>query len=122
MCISVFGPFSSPSNSLVILFILLDFPLCSCGCHIFSKSFGVFCIRLLLFFRVISTQNGRIFFRCFGMSCFICIVLPFVGISLIFLLLPVVSGLFPQVVLLFFLVLPFPFCSNISQRLFVLSF
>ena len=65
----------------------------------------------------------RIFFRCFGIFCFICIVLPFVDISLIFLLSPVLSGLFPQVVLLSFLVLPFPFCSYIFQCLsFVLSF
>ena len=54
---------------------------------------------------------GRIFFRCFGMSSFVCFVLPFVNISLIFLLSPVLSGLFPQVVLLFFLVRSFPFLS-----------
>ena len=36
---------------------------------------------------------------------------------------PVLSGVFPQVVLLVFLVLLFPFCSNIFLRLsFVLSF
>ena len=65
---------------------------------------------------------GRIFFRCFGMSCFVCIVLPFVDISLITLLLPLLSGLFPQGVLLFFLVLPFPFCLYTFQHLlFVLS-
>ena len=37
---------------------------------------------------------GRIFFCCFEMFCFVCIVLPFVNISLIFLLSPVLSGLF----------------------------
>ena len=42
----------------------------------------------------------RISFRCFIMSCFVCIVLPFVDISVIFLW-PVFSDLFPQVVLLF---------------------
>ena len=64
-----------------------------------------------------------IFFGCFGMSCFVCIVLPFVDISLIFILSPVFSSLFPQVVLLFFLMFPFAFCSNIFQRVsFVLSF
>ena len=57
-----------------------------------------------------------IFFRCFGRSCFVCIVLPFVDISLIFLLSPALSGLFPQVVLLFFLVLPVLFCSPLFQR------
>ena len=38
-----------------------------------------------------------------------CYILRCVDISLIFLLSSVLSGLFPQVVLLFFLVLPFPF-------------
>ena len=33
----------------------------------------------------------RIFFRCFGKSCFVCIVVPFVDISLISLLSPVLS-------------------------------
>ena len=64
----------------------------------------------------------RFFFRCFGMSSFVCIVLPFVDISLISLLSPELSGLFPQVLLLFFLVLSFPFCSHIFQDLFVLTF
>ena len=44
----------------------------------------------------------KIFFRCFGMSCFVCIVLPFVDISLVFLLSPGPSGLFPQVYSYFF--------------------
>ena len=64
---------------------------------------------------------GRIFFRCFGMICFVCIVLPFVDIFLIFLLFPVLSGLFLRVVLLFFPVLPFPFCSYIFQHLSFVS-
>ena len=41
----------------------------------------------------------KIFFRCFGMSCFVYIVLPFVDISLVSLLSPEPSSLFPQVVL-----------------------
>ena len=62
-----------------------------------------------------------VFFRCFGMSCFVCIVLLF--ISLIFFLSPVPYGLFAQVLLLFFLVLPFPFWLSMFQRLSsVLSF
>ena len=65
---------------------------------------------------------GRISFCCFEMSCFVCIVLPFVDISLISLLSPELSSLFPQVVQLFFLVLSFPFCSHIFQDLFVLPF
>ena len=64
----------------------------------------------------------RIFFRCFGMSCFVCIVLLFVDISLVSLLSPESSGLFPQIVLLFFRVLSFPFSSHIFQDLSVLPF
>ena len=59
----------------------------------------------------------RISFRCFGMSCFICIALPFVDISLIFLLWPVFSGLFPQVVLLFSPMLPVPSSPRLFKRL-----
>ena len=117
ICISALR---SSSNSLVILFIHSAFPLCSFGCHIFFKI-----VRFLLnpvvgmFSRHLQPVIGRIFFRCFGMSCFVCIVLAFVDISLIFFLSPVLSGSFPQIVLLFWLVLHFPFCSNIFQRLFV---
>ena len=64
----------------------------------------------------------RIFFHCFGVSRFVCIVLTFVDISLISLLSPELSGLFPHVVLLFFLVMSFAFCSHIFQDLSVLSF
>ena len=59
----------------------------------------------------------RIFFRCFGMSCFVCIVLPFIDISLVSLL----SGLFLKLYCYFFLVLSFPFSSHIFQDLSVFS-
>ena len=96
------------------VFWLLDFSL---------KSFGFFGIRLLVCFCHALPVIDRIFFRCFGTSSFVCIVLPFVDISLISLLSPVLSGLFPHVVQFFFLMLPFPFCSYIFQYLsFVLSF
>ena len=56
------------------------------------------------------------------MFCYVCIVLTFVDIFLIFILSSVLSGLFP-LVLLFFLVLLPPFCPNMFQRFsFVLSF
>ena len=45
---------------------------------------------------------------------FVCVVLPFIDIFLIFVLLPVLPGLFPQVVLLFFL---FSFCLYMFQRI-----
>ena len=112
MCITAFRLCSSPSKSLVILFIHLAFPLCYFGFHIFSKIlFFIFHPIVGMFSHNLLPGVGRIFFRCFGISCFYCIVLPFVDISLISLLSPVLSGLFPQVVLLFFLALPFPFCS-----------
>ena len=84
-----------------------------------------FLLFLIHWYVLVSSSQlvGRIFFRCFGTFCFVCIVLPFVDIFLIFLLSSVLSGLFPQVVLLFFLVLPFPFCLNMFQCFsFVLLF
>ena len=48
----------------------------------------------------------RIFFRCFGMSCFVSLVLPFVDIFLIFLLSPVLYG---SIVILSYVVFSFLF-------------
>ena len=68
-------------------------------------------------------QVAKISFRCFGKSRFVFIVLPFGNIFLISNYSPVLSVLFPQVILLFFLVLPFIFCFYIFQGFsFVLSF
>ena len=82
---------------------------------IFSSKIVRFLWRLFvgMFFCHALPNVDKIFFRCFGMSCFVCIILPFVDISLVFLLSQEPSGLFPQVVLLFFLVLSFPFSSHI---------
>ena len=81
------------------------------------KSFGFFFIRLFGMFSCHSLPIvDRIFFHCFGISCFVCIVLAFLDVSLFFLLWPVLSGLFPQVVLLFFSTLPVP-SSRLLQRL-----
>ena len=71
--------------------------------------FGMFLCHLL---QVVD----KIFFRCFGMSCFICIVLLFVVISIIILLSPVLSDLSSHFALLFFLVLNF--CSYIPASFF----
>ena len=90
MCISALGPFSFivyPFSFFVMFF----------GYHVLIQNRSVF----LTFSHLLSVVD-RIFFRCFGMSCFVRIVLFFVDISLIFLLSPVISGLFPRVVLLFF--------------------
>ena len=116
--ISPFGPSSSHSKSLVILFIHSAFSLCFwLPYFLLLLVVGIFSCHLL-------SVLGRIFFRYFGMSYFVCIVLPFIGISLIFLLSPGFSGLVPQVVLLcFFFVLSFSFCLYMFQRFsFVLSF
>ena len=123
MRISAVGPSSSSSSSLVISFIHSSFSLFFFSCYIFvqncsvSLAYGcwyVFFPPLLVFY--------RIFFYCFGMSCFVYIVFTFVYISLISHLSPVLSGLIPQVLLLFFLVLSFAFCSHIYQDLPVLPF
>ena len=44
MCISILGPSSSPSSSLLILFIHLAFSLCFFGYHIFVQNRSVFFI------------------------------------------------------------------------------
>ena len=63
---------------------------------------------------------GRIFFfHCFGMSCFVCIILSCLDIFLVFLLSPVPSDLFPRVVLLFLLGLLFFFSSQHVSRFFL---
>ena len=114
MCFSAFRPSSSPSNSLVVSSRLF--------CYVFWLTyFFSKIVRFPLnpvvgsFSRHLLPVVGRIFFRCFGMSCFVCIVLPFVDIFLIFLLSPVISGLFPQVVQLFFLMLLFLFVPTYSD-------
>ena len=132
MFISPFGP-SSHSSFLVILFINSTFSLCFLVALFSSKN-----VRFLrrpvvgMFLCHVLSVVGRIFFRCFGMSCFVYIVLPFVDISLISLLLPKLSGLFPQVMLFFSRVvfsilfphIPGSFCLTILasfRRFFFLS-
>ena len=121
MCNSAFGASSSTSSFLVILFINSTCSLCFFGCHnllqnrlvSFASGCGhVFCHALPVV--------DRIVFFFFAKSSFFCFALPFVDISLISLLSPVLSGLF-HVVLLFFLLLSFPFCSHILKDLSFLS-
>ena len=124
MHISAFRPNLSPFKYFVILFILLAFSLCF-FVIIFKPKIIQFLLHpvVCMFLRHVLPDVVRIFFRCFGMSFFVCIVLPFVDISLIFLLSLGLSGLFLQVVLFFFLVLSFPFCLYMFLRLsFILSF
>ena len=100
--------------------VLLNLLLCCLSIRLFCYVLlvSIFCSKIvqLLLNQVVGMFSchllqfvGWIFFRYFGMSSFVCIVILFDSISLIFLLSPVLSGLFHQVVLLLFLVLFFPF-------------
>ena len=68
MCISAFGLSSSLSNSFVILFISSADSLSFLLPYINPKSFGFFCIRLLVCFRVIPplllTEFSFVVFEC----------------------------------------------------------
>ena len=125
MCISVLGPSSNTSSSLVILFIHSAFLLCFLVAILSSK------IVRFLWHPVVGMFSGHSLtpsqlliefsFVVFESPVLSVLFLPFVDISLIFLLSPALSGLFPQVVLLFFLAFPVPFFfSLISVPLFFL--
>ena len=106
-----------------VLLVLLSYywsiqPLrCAFSIAIFSSKIVRFLWRLVvgMFLCHALPIVDKIFFRCFGIFCLVCIVLPFVDISLVFLLSLEPPGLFPQVVLLFFLVLSLlgSFCFTI---------
>ena len=110
MRISTFGP-----SFVTLLLHSFFFVMFSCLLYFTPKYFSFSSTWLVVCFCVISPPFvDRIFFCCFG---------TFDATFLIFLLSPVLSGLFPQVVWLFFPVLTFSFCLFIFQRLFfVLSF
>ena len=123
VCISAFGPSLCSSSSLLTWFIHLAFSLCFLFAIFLSRVVG-FHLSLVvgMFYCHLLPSVDRIFFHSFGMSYFVCIILPFVDISSILLLLPALSGIFPQVVLLLFSVLSFLSCSYLFQRFsFVLS-
>ena len=90
MCISAFGPSSSLSNFFHHIVYPFGFFKCVLVAIFYSKI-----VRFLLHLVIgifschLFPLVDRIFFRCFGMSCFFCIVLPFVDIYLIFLISPV---------------------------------
>ena len=112
MCISALGPSLSSSNSFVILLTHSSFLSCFLVAIFYTKIVrfllhpvvGIFSCHLL-------PLVGKISCSCFGMSCFVCIVSPFLDIFLLFLFSPVLSGLFPQVVLPFFSCVAFSFLS-----------
>ena len=123
MCISALGPSPSPSSSLVISFIHSAFSLCFL-IAIFSSKIVRFLWRLVvgMFFCHALPVFDRIFFLSFGMSCFVCIVLSFVKISLISLLSPEFLVYFFKLYCYFFLVLSSSFCSYIFPDLSVSLF
>ena len=100
----MYSPFG-PSNSFTTLQIHVAY-----FCYVLLVAIFYSKIVQLLLHSVVGMFSwhllqlvGGILFRCIGMFSFVCIVLPFVDILLVFLLSPVLSRLFPQVVSLFFL-------------------
>ena len=86
-------------------------------CHIFVQIARFLLLPVVGMFSCYSLPIvDRILLCCFGKCCFVRIFLPFVVISLIFLLSPALFSLFPQVVRLFFPVLPVP-VSRLFQHL-----
>ena len=97
--ISAFGPSSNCSSSLVIWFIHSAFSLCCFFCHILVQNRSVFLHSAVgMFYWHLLPIVDRIFCHYFGMSYFFCIVLLFVDMFLTFLILQVLSGIFPHVV------------------------
>ena len=121
MCISVLGPFSCPSSSLVILFIHSAFRY-AFSVDIFSSKVVRFLWRLVVgMFLSHALPVDRIFFRCFGMSCFVyCFTLCRYLFNL-----PSFARTFwfiSSSCTVIFLVLSFAFCSHIFQDISVLPF
>ena len=95
MCISAFGPSSSPFNSLVILFINRSFSLWFFSCYIIVWNCSISLASYCWYVFVSSPSFDKISFRCSWISCFVYIDLPFADTSIIFLFSPGLSGLFP---------------------------
>ena len=111
MCISAFGTCWSSSSSFVRLFIHSAFSPCFfCCCLTLVVRFPLHLVVGMFSFHLFP-HVGKIFFRCFGMSFLVCIAIPFVYISLIILLSPLLSGLFLQIVQLLFSFVAFSFLS-----------
>ena len=121
-CIFALGLSLSSWNSFFILFIHSVLMFCLLPSYIllvFFPSHPVIGMTSL----IPPLLAGRIFFRCFGMSCFVCLVWSCLDIFVVFFLPPVTLGLFPRFILFILLASIFLFFSNIIQRFpFVLSF
>ena len=107
-CIFALGPYSSPCNSFSILFIHLAFLICFLSSHILRHSF------VGISSRITPLLAGRIFFRCFEMSFFVCIVWSCFDIIL--------SSFFCQYHLIYFVELCPLFCLLCCFSLFVSTY
>ena len=92
-------------NSFSMSFIHLVFLLCSfCSRFLLQNCFVSFASTVVgMYSCILHLLAGRIFFHCFRMTCFICIVWSCLSIFLVFLLLPLPFDLSSWVVLFFYL-------------------
>ena len=106
----IFGAFSCPSSSPVILFFHTAFSLCFWVAIFLSKIVRFLLPSVVDIFSCHSLPIVDIIsFRCFGKSCFVLYYFTLCRYLFNLLLSPALSGLIAQVVLLFFPVLPVPF-------------
>ena len=110
-CILAFG-LSISCNFFSILFIHSALRLRSIRSHILLQN----CFASLAFGCCYVFEYSPCFFRCFRMSCFVCIVWFYFGIVLVFLLSPLSSDLFPQIVSFVLIVLLCPFRPNLFSH------
>ena len=80
------GPSSRICTSFPMLFIHSDFFMISPFPYFAPKSLCVSRIVVGISWPILSLLTGRIFFRCFEMSCFVCTVWPCLSVFLFFLL------------------------------------
>ena len=87
--------------------------------------FPIFCSKIILLpshsvvgmsSNLLPLLAARIFFRCFGVSCFVCIVRSYLGIILVFILSPEPSDSSLRVVLFVLIMFLSSFCPNIFSH------
>ena len=111
-CLFDLGPYSRP-NYFSKLSIPSAFLLCSIRFHILLQNCFVFLSSASWHdLCILPLPPGKIFFRCFWISCFVSIVLSCPAIFLVFIILPVPSDLFLRGVSFVLIVLLFFFSSQ----------
>ena len=99
MYIFALGPYSTICNSFPMLLFHSAFLLCSLSCYILLQNcFASLASDWWYVFAVFPFLTCRILFRCFGMSCFVCIFWSYLGIFFVFLLSPQPSDLSLRVI------------------------